>query len=111
MAWIAPVTDRPNQQTRTTAADMNRINGNINYLWATLLKTDYTSDDIVIASEWNETVDMTNEIAELLIITPATTSTLYSNLNRIEAIAKAYWDLLPLWPAEDLYPAEDIYPR
>ena len=43
MAWTTPVTDRINGQTRTTADDMNRIDGNINYLWATLLRTDFSN--------------------------------------------------------------------
>lgn len=111
MAWITPVTDRPSALTRTTADDMNRIAGNINYLWATDLKDDYTSDDIVTASEWDGIVDATNEIADLLELSEATESTHYSNLNRIESIAKAYKDLGPLFPAEDLYPANDLYPR
>ena len=111
MAWTTPVTDRPNAQTRTTAADMNRICGNINYLWATLLKTDFLSTDIVTDTTWNGVVTATNEIADLLNISEATAVTDYANLNRIESIAKAYWDLLPLWPADDLYPSETLYPR
>lgn len=111
MAWTTPVTDRINGQTRTTADDMNRIDGNINYLWATLLRTDFTSNDIVTDTEWSDIIEYTNEIADLLGIPEASTSTIYTNLNRIEQIAKAYWDLLPLWPAEDLYPADDLYPR
>lgn len=111
MAWATPVTDRPNAQTRTTADDMNRICGNINYLWATLLKTNFVSTDIVTDTEWDGVITSTNEIADLLGLNEVTESTDYANLNRIESIAKAYWDLLPLWPADDLYPAEDLYPR
>lgn len=111
MAWITPVTDRPNKSTRTTADDMNRICGNINWLWATLLGTSFTDKDIVTRTQWDEIVGYTNEIADLLQMTNASDSTLYTNLNYIEAIAKAYWDLLPLFPAEDLYPSDEINPR
>lgn len=111
MAWQTPVTDRANTATRTTADDMNRIDGNINYLWATLLKSDFTPSNIVTLEEWTGVIDTTNEIADLLGMEHVTDSTDYANFNRIEAVAKAYWDLLPLWPAEILYPAEDLYPR
>ena len=111
MAWIEPVTDRQNSQTRTTADDMNRICGNINFLWATSLKTDFTAADIVTLAQWNAILRNTNEIADLLGISEAADSTLYTNLNYIESIAKAYKDLGPLWPAEDLYPADNLYPR
>jgi hypothetical protein len=111
MAWQTPVTDRPNAQTRTTAEDMNRISGNVNYLWATSLREDFTSNDIVTLAEWNAIIRRTNEIAALLGISGATDSTNYANLNYIESIAASYKDLGPLWPAEELYPAEDLYPR
>lgn len=111
MAWTEPVTDRPNTQTRTTAKDMNRISGNINFLWATGLKETYTSSDIVTLAQWNAILRNINEIANLLGISEAEDSTLYTNLNYIESIAMAYKDLGPLWPAEDLYPAENLYPR
>lgn len=111
MAWITPVTDRPNAQTRTTAEDMNRISGNINWLWALGLRDDFTPEDIVTVDEWNAIISGTNEIAALLETAEATEATTYTNLNLIEAIAKAYYDLNPLFPAEDLYPAETLFPR
>ena len=111
MAWTTPVTDRPNAQTRTTAADMNRIDGNINYLWATSLKTDFDSTDIVTDTQWDGVITATNGIATLLGLSEVTDGTDYANLNRIESIALAYKTLGPLWPAEDLYPADDLYPR
>lgn len=109
--WTTPITDRASRETRTTATDMNRIDGNINYLWATLLKTDFTDSDIVKSDEWQGIVQATNEIADMLGLEAVSDSTLYTNLNRIEAIAKAYWDMLPLWPADDLYPSEELLPR
>lgn len=111
MAWITPVTNRPNKSTRTTAADINRICNNINYLWASTLRTNFTSQDIVTRVEWDKVVNRTNEIADLLGLDQASDSTLFTNLNYIESIALAYWNLGPLFPEEDLYPAEDLYPR
>ena len=111
MAWTIPGTDRPNAQTRTTADDMNRICANINYLWAASLRVNFTSSDIVTDTEWSGVITATNGIADLLGMNEVTASTDYANLNRIEAIALAYKELGPLWPADDLYPAEDLYPR
>ena len=111
MAWTTPVTDRPNAQTRTTADDMNRICANINYLWAALLRTNFTSADIVTDAEWGGVITATNEIADLLGVNRVTEGTDYANLNRIESVALAYMEVNPLWPADDLYPAEDLYPR
>ncbi len=111
MAWQTPVTDRVNSETRTTAGDMNRISGNINYLWATGLREDFTEQDIVTVSEWESIIAGTNEIADLLSMPEASDATTHTNLNHIETIAAAYYELGPLFPAESLYPAEDLYPR
>lgn len=86
MAWITPVTDRANGQTRTTAEDMNRIAGNINELQGTSLKADYTSSDIVTRNEWRRILEETRKLNHFgLEITDRTD---YQNLNNIEKVLK-----------------------
>lgn len=84
MAWQTPVIDRENGQTRTTYADMNRINGNLNIICGTNLREDYTANDIVTVDEWQATVAAAQSKNTFgLNITDATT---YTNLNNIEKI-------------------------
>lgn len=52
MAWQTPYTTWSNGN-RFTYDDMNRIAGNVNYLYAAAdLKDDYTNNDFLSASEW-----------------------------------------------------------
>lgn len=64
MAWITPVTDRKSGASKMTYVDMNRISGNIAYLYdyavahgytishANVQKTSWTQNDIVTYSDW-----------------------------------------------------------
>lgn len=105
MAWQTPVTNRLGPETKTTAADMNRIAGNLNELTAGTLKADYTDNDIVLLEDWTaiiETAQFWNQE-----ITAATT---WTNLNLIEATTEAAHNGGTL-PADNLYPSETLYPR
>lgn len=53
MSWQTPRTDWTNGEN-FTAAEMNRIAGNINYLNPKAgLKEDYTEDDILTQNQWD----------------------------------------------------------
>lgn len=105
MAWITPVTDRENTQTRTTYADMNRIANNMAEMGGVPVNTSYTDADIVTLAEWSAIVGFIwswdHEI---------TSSTRFDNLNRIESAMAAAWSG-SLYPADTLYPSETLYPR
>jgi hypothetical protein len=58
MAWQIPVIDRGEGAT-CLPDDLNRIDGNINYLLATSLKTDFTSNDILTVVQWQNVIDNT----------------------------------------------------
>lgn len=94
MTWVEPVTDRPNSQTRTTATDMNRIAGNINYLLKTNIKANYTDTDIVTYTQWQRILQKTRLLDHYGLA--INDSTKYDNLNAIETVAKYTADLQPL---------------
>lgn len=57
MAWITPKTDWSNGN-RFTFDDMNRIAGNVNFLYpAANLKADWTQNDMLTLSAWNDLLD------------------------------------------------------
>lgn len=96
MAWITPITDRPNEFTRTTAEDMNRIAGNINHLLGTNLKDDYVDTDIVTVNAWRRIIEETSKLNHFGL--KITSKTDYVNLNNIEKVAlyKSYVEPLRL---------------
>ena len=80
MAWITPVTDRVGSTPKTTAADMNRIVGNIAHLGGSPVKSSYEDTDIVQLLEWYAIVSFAQ------VRDPSVTmSTRWDNLNKIEA--------------------------
>lgn len=62
MTWITPVTSWSNGN-RFTCDDMNRIAGNINYLYPDArLKDDYTQNDYLTQSEWDSLTEALNTL-------------------------------------------------
>lgn len=110
MAWVEPKTDRGDSGTRTTATDMNRIAGNINFLRGTTIKSDWTDADIVDSASWSAIINITNLMASEIETEHCTSSTDFANLNRIEQIAYAYKHYNPLVPRDNLYPSETLLP-
>ena len=101
MAWITPVTDRQTGLSRMTYDDMNRITGNINYVYdlvASLGKTItggkvsqtvWTQDDILTTTFWASMLDVLSNVCAAAEYTPAVTPTgamEYQNINNIETI-------------------------
>lgn len=110
MPWITPVTNRV-AGSRTTAADMNRMMGNASVLANTQIgKTDYVATDFVLDTHWNQLIQQTNVFADALGIQRVTKSTSYTNLNRIEDVAKKYRLTLLVLPSDTLYPSESLIP-
>lgn len=79
MAWIEPVTNRV-AGSRTTYEDLNRICNNLLEKGFILTKSEYDYGDIVTAGEWAEIVNAAKRGDSTV-----TDSTLYSNLNKLEA--------------------------
>lgn len=93
LTWIAPVVDR-GPTSRTVAADMNRIGDNFYFLTGRRIKSDYVSGDFVKDTDWAELIALTNTMAEMLNMSFVTSSSGYKNLNAIEKIQTAYYNLL-----------------
>lgn len=74
MAWITPVTNRVSGASRMTYLDMNRITGNISYLYNyakdhgytitfdDLSKTEWTQNDLVSKQFWDELRSVFNSL-------------------------------------------------
>lgn len=93
MAWISPVINRSGPNTRTTYADMNRICGNINFLFGTSLKDDWTRADIVDRTTWDAIVSVVSQLAGSVGL-EVNDSTDYVNLNAIEEVTLRRYALL-----------------
>lgn len=104
MAWTTPVTDRKGPEPKTTAADMNRISGNLNFLTAGTLKSNYTNADIVLKADWEELVETAQQWDGAV-----TGETTWQNFNQIEAAAKEAHDG-SIFPGSSRYPSETLYP-
>lgn len=79
MAWIEPVTNRV-AGSRTTYEDLNRICNNLLEKGFVLTKSVYFEGDFVTDSEWSDIVRFAKRGDSTV-----TNSTLYSNLNKLEA--------------------------
>ena len=102
MAWITPVTDRTNT-ARLTAEDVNRITGNINYLIATSLKTDWTTNDFLTLTAFNEILSGTKTAAlkyGVFIYTEPDTAQTWENYNNIENLLLQCKNVLDFWDAQ-----------
>lgn len=108
MAWITPVTDR-GLRSMTTATDMNRISGNLNYLTGITFKTDYTNADIVKADEFNKIISTAKYIASSFGLT-VTNLWRFDNLNTMEMAMKLMHEHETNLPGDTLYPSEDLLP-
>lgn len=87
MAWITPIYDRANAETRTTATDMNRIANNMAELGGTPIKSTYGSSDIVLVNEWTAILDFIRPHNDRI-----NESSRFDNLNLIELMMKRLHD-------------------
>lgn len=109
MAWITPVTDRTSGAC-CTVTDMNRIAGNLDhivteatdheiYSGTGITKTTYTKNDLVWLSDWEEILDVIEQLINGLVVTTdvtADSSTTYENFNNVEKLILAIYDKMQL---------------
>lgn len=127
MAWITPITNRVSGAL-CNESDMNRIAGNLDWLasdaashqlysGATITKTAYTNNDYVYASDWENILEVLNELVDGLNVSieePANTSTTYDNFNTVESITLAIYDWYQMILAQannNHYAGDTIYPQ
>lgn len=105
MAWITPITDR-STGARCDESDMNRIAGNLDwlatgaaqkqiYFGATISKTNYTNNDYVSVNDWENILEVLNDLVDDLNVTiedSADMSTTYANFNTVESITLAIYN-------------------
>lgn len=62
MSWITPVIDW-SESDRMTTTDINRIAGNLNYLYpAAALKENYTQNDFITYEEWASIISSLSDL-------------------------------------------------
>ena len=103
MAWVTPVTDRTDGSAMMTATDMDRITGNIAYLFdyatqeghaptgSTVTKTSWTINDIIERSFWEAMLTTLANICEAVEYVPETDPTNameFENINNVETISR-----------------------
>lgn len=125
MSWITPVTTR-GSGAYMTLADMNRIVGNIEYLTteltayglytgASLQKTSYDYNDYVSVSDWADILYVLNQLSTQTAVdagVDADNSTTYENMNNVETITLAIYELFQMLLAQENlnhYAGDDIY--
>ena len=104
MAWVEPVTDRQDGSAMMTYTDMNRITGNLRWLYDTgeekgytiagsaISKTSWTQNDIITATFWAELLTCLANVCNAIAYTPETEPTdqmLFDNINQVETIELA----------------------
>ena len=106
--WITPVTDRASGSARMTYKDMNRITGNLVWLYEYLTeqgvtvsgsaysKTDWTQNDIVTVAQWTELLTCLSNVCSAIGYQPETNPTdtmSYTNINNVETIELVCHDM------------------
>ena len=98
--WIEPVTNRSSTTDRMTYEDMNRITGNLAWLYAQcgeigltvpgsiISKTEWIQNDIITVAEWAEILACLANICTAVEYTSAQPNDrmIYGNINTVEQI-------------------------
>lgn len=132
MAWVTPVTDRTDGSAMMTATDMDRITGNIAYLFdyatqeghapsgSTVTKTSWTINDIIERSFWEAMLTTLANICEAVEYVPETDPTNameWENINHIEDITNRIYYIigqignlqgLNHWAGDDLFAGDPV---
>lgn len=130
--WIEPVTNRTSGSARMTYKDMNRITGNLVWLYDYLTeqgitvagsaysKTDWTQNDIITVAQWTELLTCLSNVCTAVGYQPekAPTNTMsYTNINNVETIELIVHDMAVIlddlarinhWIGDPLYAGDDF---
>lgn len=109
MAWVTPVTDRTDGTAMMTYQDMERITGNLKWLYDTCVsegitisgsaisQTSWSRDDIITTTFWTELLGCLTNVCTAVGYTPGTAadSTMtWQNINNVERIEFDCYDIL-----------------
>ena len=131
MAWITPVTDRTSGSAMMTYEDMNRITGNIGYLYdlcqsegitiagSRISKTSWTQNDIITRANWSNLLTCLGNARSAVgyVATDPTYLMTWDNINEVEkqtqaiyTIINTYDDLARInhWAGDDYYSGDAI---
>lgn len=130
--WTEPVTNRTSGSARMTYKDMNRITGNLVWLYDYLTeqgvtvegsaysKTTWTQNDIVTVAQWTELLTCLGAVCSAIGYQPekAPTNTMsYTNINNVETIELIVHDMAVIlddlarinhWIGDPLYSGDDF---
>ena len=113
MTWTYTYTDWSNGNN-FTHEDMNRITGNVNYLYPAASLPTFTQDDILTTTDWNALV---NALSVLLSVSgvggtvPGDRLTA-DTINEVEELIQAIYDRINLNNAQDVaevYAGDDLF--
>lgn len=114
MTWVTPVITWSNGN-RFTCDDMNRINGNVNFLDSTAdLRTDYTTNDFLTVADWNA---LTSALNKLIAVTGLQATVqgwdgTAETFNGIEGLIQDLYDRIGLVQKQapaTIYSGDDLY--
>ena len=109
MAWVTPVTDRTDGSAMMTYQDMDRITGNLKWLYdacvsesipisgSAISKTSWSRNDIIDVTFWAELLDCLDNVCNAISYTPAETATdamMWDNINVVETIERDCYDVI-----------------
>lgn len=108
MAWITPVTDRTSGSAMMTYEDMNRITGNIGYLYdlcrsesitiagSRISKTEWTQNDIITVSDWSNLLTCLSNARNAVgyVATDPTYLMTWDNINEVERQTRAVYSII-----------------
>lgn len=109
MAWVQPVTDRTDGTSKMTYQDMDRITGNLKWLYdacvsvgipiagSAISQTIWTRDDIITATFWTELLTCLENVCTALNYTPpiiANSDMTWNNINAVEDIEFICYNML-----------------
>lgn len=115
MIWQIPRTDW-SANDFVIPEDMNRISGNINYLYQqAILKEDYTANDIVTIEQWNAIIQAIATLVKSIGLERQSpglqiTADNFNDVEEIIAQMKERLDLIFNQVEANIYAGDDLYP-
>ena len=108
MAWVTPVTDRTSGSAMMTYEDMNRITGNIGYLYdlcvsegitisgSRITKTTWTRDDLIYKTNWTNLLTCLANTRDAVgyVATDPTYLMTWDNINEVERQTQAVYTII-----------------